>query len=1300
MQAGPQCVSAMGAIWRRARQTSFGSSYGNYFYFITSLIFAQVTSEYRFNVLAPDTHVAMSTEVDVEYSIPTQAELENAVIEVYDILNSSVTRVAPVPVGIHDGHMNFSCAIFDHAGGFLFKLLLEEGGPILVESEIMDVVWQDFSISVPNSHEAMTGEVQVGVRTEGEVCSSQPRRFRTNFVVKYLGTNDTVDQSVKPSIVTTQTLDIQSQETHVTVSCESLDQAGLYRVELRSEFNDSLIASSQDFPVKWSENYALTTEKHAIFPCVYVVDVSFYTPVCHGHDRVRLYRQGAGLAGQASDQLEYVTEQRIRPGKTFVQFTCSEFDPSFPVYCFKYVSIARRGAVTEQATLCLPSQYSAPAIDGNWGTWEPWSSCPVTCGEGRIQRFRVCNNPPPSNGGAFCEGETLESGSCQGLPPCPADLRTLPPLTVRPVATDNCACGCTLRAPQGGVTRPPYGACAGVVTWLIWVLEDYKIRLEFEVFDLDKTQERLKIRDGGEATSPLLFSTGSDPPTTLTSSGSRVFIEFRVQPDLQSYSTRGFQASYSSFQLVPSTTAVTTTAAPEEPLTWWQKVEKFFKLEIFQNPVTVAGIVLCALVVIGSIIAVICTRMCRRRKRTAAYAASAQSEVEGGGTQSPRSLSLNHIEATSIGAQSQRSQRSGRDRREQHLSDMSMSDLSHTSRRKPKQNGKVPTGYANHIYSASAPETPQRFTTLEERPSSPTVQGQFPTPYQLAQEQLKLMRQHGLEHCEQLYDFSMAGPPMEPVVPSPYTGALPSNVPGNAYFHPIQQPYSVQETTFTQAPPGPENYSNNNAHVYILDPRFENHSPTHSNKEKRKSRSPVRDSKSPRNSPNKRQLPTMPKPQGRKLPVAPRPAFYADQEMPAAGLSHAAVTASDPQLAHATRKLRREKSEKKSLTPNISRRKNRVEKFVYQPSPYNSLDRAITTRHSKRSSKHRSKGSVKKSRTTENFAAQVHSPSDVPSSTDGMRSSQEIRIRGPSERRKGHGHSHRLGSQGSLGKASSKASKEELHRSSREQLPKYPGSKSPDKKVSEKGQTPEKSMEVAQVVERRESSPEHKKIISNPSEQRKSASPDRKSPQKSLDLRKLGNEHSLYEHLGLNDKKPKTGRRLAHYAAQSEDSRSQFSSEGSSAYAMTMTQKLFHFDDSERDQYRTSIGPVGETVFEDLRKSADLDDVVTPNGHVISGATEDAKSPSNGDVSSNHSRRQLPRTPSLDIDGRKTPHDQVFVDKTPDPEYDYYMPDLPGSFLKMDQTYIGRPKPITTNQNELKNIQVQLESCPPDAVRM
>ncbi|KAI8508515.1 hypothetical protein Bbelb_136140 [Branchiostoma belcheri] len=504
---------------------------------------------------------------------------------------------------------------------------------------------------------------------------------------------------------------------------------------------------------------------------------------------------------------------------------------------------------------------ATPAIDGNWGSWEPWSTCPVTCGEGRIQRFRVCNNPPPSNGGAFCEGETLESGTCQGLPPCPAeDLGTLPPLTVRPVATDDCACGCTLRDPLGGVTRPPYGACAGVVTWLIWVLEDYRIRLEFEVFDLDETQERIKnqnhhsgplssrarfapkyrpdqtclsagieppcankmvklcfqIRDGGEATSPLLFSSGSvDPPATLTSSGSRLYIEFRVQADLQAYSTRGFRAGYSSFRkyhipqrepfsgsgfpsvdcgdrvvgmsneerlkprickscgtsettrpsflirrktetnytgkkLVPSTTAVTTTAAPEEPLTWWQKVEKFFKLEIFQNPVTVAGIVLCALVVIGSIIAVICTRMCRRRKRTAAYAASsAQSEIEGGGTQSPRSLSLNHIEATSVGAQSQRS---GRDRREHHLSDMSMSDLSHTSRRKPMQNGKVPTGYANHIYSASAPETPQRFTNLGDRPASP-VQGQFPTPYQLAQEQLKLMRQHGLDHCEQLYDF-------------------------------------------------------------------------------------------------------------------------------------------------------------------------------------------------------------------------------------------------------------------------------------------------------------------------------------------------------------------------------------------------------------------------------------------------------------------------------------------------------------------------------------------------------------------
>jgi len=41
-------------------------------------------------------------------------------------------------------------------------------------------------------------------------------------------------------------------------------------------------------------------------------------------------------------------------------------------------------------------------IDGNWGTWEPWGSCSVTCANGTETRTRLCDDPKPMFGGANC----------------------------------------------------------------------------------------------------------------------------------------------------------------------------------------------------------------------------------------------------------------------------------------------------------------------------------------------------------------------------------------------------------------------------------------------------------------------------------------------------------------------------------------------------------------------------------------------------------------------------------------------------------------------------------------------------------------------------------------------------------------------------------------------------------------------------------------------------------------------------------------------------------------------------------
>ncbi|KAL9968789.1 hypothetical protein ACROYT_G020914 [Oculina patagonica] len=51
-------------------------------------------------------------------------------------------------------------------------------------------------------------------------------------------------------------------------------------------------------------------------------------------------------------------------------------------------------------------------VDGDWSDWSEWGACSVTCGGGTQQRSRTCTNPPPSNGGAQCSGDSTESQEC------------------------------------------------------------------------------------------------------------------------------------------------------------------------------------------------------------------------------------------------------------------------------------------------------------------------------------------------------------------------------------------------------------------------------------------------------------------------------------------------------------------------------------------------------------------------------------------------------------------------------------------------------------------------------------------------------------------------------------------------------------------------------------------------------------------------------------------------------------------------------------------------------------------------
>ena len=62
-------------------------------------------------------------------------------------------------------------------------------------------------------------------------------------------------------------------------------------------------------------------------------------------------------------------------------------------------------------------------VAGGWGVWLPWIPCTKTCGSGKRQRYRQCNNPLPMFGGA-CVGDSMKTKTCT-LEQCPSNYRRL-----------------------------------------------------------------------------------------------------------------------------------------------------------------------------------------------------------------------------------------------------------------------------------------------------------------------------------------------------------------------------------------------------------------------------------------------------------------------------------------------------------------------------------------------------------------------------------------------------------------------------------------------------------------------------------------------------------------------------------------------------------------------------------------------------------------------------------------------------------------------------------------------------------
>nr|XP_056702477.1 A disintegrin and metalloproteinase with thrombospondin motifs 20 [Euleptes europaea] len=68
--------------------------------------------------------------------------------------------------------------------------------------------------------------------------------------------------------------------------------------------------------------------------------------------------------------------------------------------------------------ICVSKEIERAPVDGEWGSWGPYSSCTRTCGGGIKSTTRLCNRPEPKHGGKYCVGRRMKFRSCS-INSCP-----------------------------------------------------------------------------------------------------------------------------------------------------------------------------------------------------------------------------------------------------------------------------------------------------------------------------------------------------------------------------------------------------------------------------------------------------------------------------------------------------------------------------------------------------------------------------------------------------------------------------------------------------------------------------------------------------------------------------------------------------------------------------------------------------------------------------------------------------------------------------------------------------------------
>ncbi|XP_028839417.1 thrombospondin type-1 domain-containing protein 1 isoform X2 [Denticeps clupeoides] len=362
--------------------------------------------------LWPSVHVALSNgSVFVEHSTDSNATSQNLGISLVDVENNETVLTRQVPFNQSAGTMEFDCSSFPYAGNFRFRAASNITATQWW-SPVLQVSWPTFHIAVERASNRSTTSFQIAVSTNDHFHAC-PTDGVSNLLleVSYLEYNQIGKNSIN-KIRVKMDHEIQAVRTQsVVLNCAfPFTERDYIRVVLKSPHTLREIKSSGPLYLSRIFPYKLLVDSIYRSGCTGTVAVRLVAPPCaFASGKVVLLRDGASVGTDSSPKTKdaaasHLALNWLTQEENETEFNCSLFDPGKNKYCFQFVLNYSHSRSTAQT--CIIVQRKAD----EWGPWQSWSGCSVTCGEGVRERARECLSPP--GGGMQCTGMVKEQSHC------------------------------------------------------------------------------------------------------------------------------------------------------------------------------------------------------------------------------------------------------------------------------------------------------------------------------------------------------------------------------------------------------------------------------------------------------------------------------------------------------------------------------------------------------------------------------------------------------------------------------------------------------------------------------------------------------------------------------------------------------------------------------------------------------------------------------------------------------------------------------------------------------------------------